>query len=169
MPSSATTAHFSKPTINARPAAYYSIDGVTQAVTRAMQDAADDLGYQYLVKDDGRIVGRVNLSGVRRAHFHSAVLGYRIGEAACGKGYAGEAVRQVLGIAFGELGLARIEADCRVENAGSVRVLLRNGFSAVRTFAPQFRAEWRVVRPPAFRMPRNPERRDVGWTAIPGG
>lgn len=120
---------FFEATINARPAAYYSIEGVAQAVTRAMQDAADDLGYQYLVKKDGQIVGRVNLSGVRRAHFHSAVLGYRIGEADCGKGAAGKAVRQVLGIAFGELGLARIEADCRVENAGSVRVLLRNGFS----------------------------------------
>lgn len=120
---------FFEATINARPAACYSIDGVAQVVTHAMQDAGDDLGYQYLVKVAGRIVGRVNLSGVRRAHFHSAVLGYRIGEAACGKGYAGEAVRQVLGIAFGELGLARIEADCRVENAGSVRVLLRNGFT----------------------------------------
>jgi len=120
---------FFEATINARPAAYYSIDGVMQAVTRAMQDAADDLGYQYLVKDAGEIVGRINLSGVKRAHFHSAVLGYRIGEAACGKGYAGEAVRQVLGIAFGELGLARIEADCRVENAASARILLRNGFT----------------------------------------
>jgi len=120
---------FFEAAINARPTAYYSLDGVAQAVTRALQDAADDLGYQYLVKDDGRIVGRVNLSGLRRAHFHSAALGYRIGEADCGKGVAGEAVRQVLGIAFGELGLARVEADCRVENAGSVRVLLRNGFS----------------------------------------
>jgi len=119
---------FFEATINARPAAYYSIDGVAHAVTRAMQDAADDIGYQYLVMDAGQIVGRVNLSGVRRAHFQSAVLGYRIGEAACGKGYAGEAVRQVLGIAFGELGLARIEADCRVENAASARILLRNGF-----------------------------------------
>ena len=66
---------------------------------------------------------------MRRAHFHSAVLGYRIGEAACGKGHAGAAVRQVLGLAFGVLGLVRIEADCRVENAASARVLLRNGFT----------------------------------------
>jgi hypothetical protein len=40
---------FFEATINARPASYYSIDGVAQAVTRAMQDAADDLGYQYMV------------------------------------------------------------------------------------------------------------------------
>lgn len=121
---------FFESTINARPASYYSVDGVSEAVGRAMADAADDLGYQYLILDGaGQIVGRVNLGSVRRAHFHSAVLGYRIGEAACGKGYAREAVRQLLGIAFGRLGLARIEADCRSENAGSVRVLLRNGFT----------------------------------------
>jgi ribosomal-protein-alanine N-acetyltransferase len=135
---------FFEAAINARPASYYSIDGVTQAVERAMQDAVDDLGYQYLVKDAGQIVGRVNLSRVRRAHFHSAVLGYRIGEAACGKGYAGEAVRQVLGIAFGGLELARVEADCRVGNAASARVLLRNGFAQYghsrRSF--EMKGEW---------------------------
>jgi ribosomal-protein-alanine N-acetyltransferase len=63
------------------------------------------------------------------ARFHSAVLGHLIGAAACGKAYAGEAVRQLPGIAFGRLGLARIEADCRSEDTGSVRVLLRNGFT----------------------------------------
>lgn len=121
---------FFEAAINARPVSYYSIDGVTQAVAQAMADAASDLGYQFLVKDErGSIVGRVTLGGVRRAHFHSAVLGYRIAQAACGKGYAGQAVGQVLEIAFGELGLARIEADCRVDNAASARVLLRNGFT----------------------------------------
>jgi ribosomal-protein-alanine N-acetyltransferase len=121
---------FFEAAINARPASYYSIDGVTQAVARAIRDAEDGIGYQCLVKDEGgRIVGRINLSSVRRAHFHSAVLGYRIGEAACGRGYAGEAVRQILALAFGELGLLRIEADCRRENAASSRILLRNGFT----------------------------------------
>lgn len=119
---------FFEASINARPASYYSIDGVTQAVAQAVADAAGDLGYQFLVRDGGGIVGRVTLSGVRRAHFHSAVLGYRIAQAACGKGYAGQAVGQVLAIAFEQLGLARLEADCRVENAASARVLLRNGF-----------------------------------------
>ena len=121
---------FFEATINARPAAYYEAGGVEAAVAQALEDARADRGYQYLLKDgEGRLLGRVNLSAVRRAHFHSAALGYRMDEAACGKGYAGDAVRQVLEIAFGELGLARIEADCRVENAASARVLLRNGFT----------------------------------------
>jgi ribosomal-protein-alanine N-acetyltransferase len=116
--------------INARPADYYSLEGVARAIDTAVADAAADRGYQYLIEDgDGRIVGRVNLSNVKRQLFHSAVLGYRVAEDAGGKGYASEAVRKVLDIAFSDLGLLRIESDARVDNLGSVRVLLRNGFS----------------------------------------
>lgn len=120
---------FFEATINARPASFYDTGGVEEAIALALEDARAGRGYQYLLKDgDGSIVGRVNLGAVRRAHFHSAQLGYRIAQSACGKGYAGEAVRQVLELAFGELGLARIEADCRLENTASRRVLLRHGF-----------------------------------------
>lgn len=120
---------FFEATINARPGSYYSRDGVSLAVAQVMADRFADTGYQYLVIDDvERIVGRVNLSNVKRAHFHSAVLGYRIGEACSGKGYAGEAVRQLLVLAFGQHRLQRIEADCRIDNLASSRVLQRNGF-----------------------------------------
>jgi ribosomal-protein-alanine N-acetyltransferase len=116
--------------INARPPSYYSEEGVAQAIEAAVADAAQDRGYQFLVKtESGDLVGRVNLSAVKRQHFHSAVLGYRMAQNAAGKGVASEAVRQVVDTAFGALGLLRIEADARVENVGSVRVLLRNGFS----------------------------------------
>lgn len=121
---------FFEATINARPASFYSRDGVARAIATACKEAAEDSGYQFLLRegDDGRILARANLSGVRRAHFQSAVLGYRVAESACGKGLASEAVRQLLGIAFGTLGLKRIEADVRIDNAASIRVLVRNGF-----------------------------------------
>ncbi|HEV6968541.1 GNAT family N-acetyltransferase [Roseateles sp.] len=116
--------------INARPPGYYSLEGVRAAIELAVREAREDKGYQFLVRDaDGELVGRINLVNVKRAHFHSAELGYRMAESACGKGYASEAVRQVLAIAFGDLGLRRLEANARVDNEGSVRVLLRNGFS----------------------------------------
>jgi len=119
---------FFEAAINARPAAYYSDAGVAQAIEDAIDEAMHDRGYQYLVKAGGNIVGRVNLSAVKRAHFHSAVLGYRIGESAAGRGYASAAVGAVLALAFGELGLKRIEADASVANPASRRVLERNGF-----------------------------------------
>lgn len=116
--------------INARPASYYAPQGVAQAIEQAMRDAERDLGYQYLVRDAaGTLVGRVNLSRVRRAHFHSAELGYRIAQAAGGRGHASDAVGQVLAKAFGELGLLRLEACCRPDHAASLKVLARHGFS----------------------------------------
>jgi len=115
--------------VNSRPPGFYSPEGMRAAISLAMREAAEDKGYQFLIRDAaGELVGRVNLIGVRRAHFHSADLGYRIAESACGKGYASEAVRLVLIKAFGELGLKRLEANARVSNEGSIRVLLRNGF-----------------------------------------
>lgn len=115
--------------VNSRPPGYYSPEGVRAAIALAEREAAEDKGYQFLVRTAvGELVGRVNLAGVRRKHFHSADLGYRMAEQACGRGYASEAVRLVLLKAFGELGLKRLEANARVGNEGSIRVLLRNGF-----------------------------------------
>jgi ribosomal-protein-alanine N-acetyltransferase len=115
--------------INARPASYYTLAGVYAAIEEAMRDEAADKAYQHVVRDAaGVLVGRVNLTRVRRAHFHVAELGYRIGEAACGKGYASAAVGQVVARAFKELQLVRLEAVTRPENIASRRVLVRNGF-----------------------------------------
>jgi [ribosomal protein S5]-alanine N-acetyltransferase len=115
--------------INSRPPGYYSPEGVRAAIALAEREAAQDKGYQFLVcTEAGELVGRVNLAGVKRTHFQMADLGYRMAESACGKGYASEAVRLALAKAFGELGLARVEANARVGNEGSIKVLLRNGF-----------------------------------------
>lgn len=115
--------------INSRPSGYYSIEGVQSAIAVAEEEARAGVGFQYLVRDErNAIVARANLSHVRRAHFFSAELGYRVAEAASGKGVATEAVRQVTALAFSEHGLLRIEARSRPENLGSVRVLERNGF-----------------------------------------
>jgi ribosomal-protein-alanine N-acetyltransferase len=114
--------------INARPPTYYSTAGVTQAIDIAIADAAADRGYQFLIKANGEILGRINLRDVDRTHLHSAVLGYRIAEAHGGKGCASAALRELLEIAFGRLRLLRIEAGARASNLASVRVLERNGF-----------------------------------------
>ncbi|MGM9481098.1 GNAT family N-acetyltransferase [Roseateles sp. NT4] len=115
--------------INSRPPGYYLPEGVRAAIALAEREATEDKGYQFLVRNEaGELVGRVNLAGVKRGHFQMCDLGYRIAESAGGKGYASEAVRLVLAKAFEELGLVRVEANARVGNGGSVKVLLRNGF-----------------------------------------
>jgi len=114
--------------VNARDSKFYSEQGVAGAIAAAQAAWASDLAFQYLVVEDERIVGRVNLTAVRRTHFQCADLGYRIGEHDGGRGIASQAVALCLGEAFGTHGLARIEAVARPENKGSVRVLERNGF-----------------------------------------
>lgn len=120
---------FFEASINARPANFYALAAVREALELAEAEAREDKGYQYLIQAGGpEILGRVNLSRIRRAHFHAAELGYRLAASACGRGFATEAVRQALECAFGELGLVRVEADSRPENEASVRVLERSGF-----------------------------------------
>ena len=115
--------------INARPAAFYAHGGVARAIATAGLEAAQDTAYQFLARNEaGELVARVNLSRVRRQHFHSAELGYRVAEAHCGRGYATEAVRLALEQAFCGLRLHRVEAAVRRGNTGSVKVLTRNGF-----------------------------------------
>ncbi len=57
-----------------------------------------------------------------------AYLGYSLSRAHWGRGYAGEAVRALLGYLFGERDLHRVVAECDVENTASQKLLERLGF-----------------------------------------
>ncbi|MCC3302637.1 GNAT family N-acetyltransferase [Arthrobacter sp. zg-Y895] len=56
-------------------------------------------------------------------------LGYTLAHDVWGQGLATEAAALLLGHAFGPMGLVRVEATCHPGNAGSVRVLEKNGFA----------------------------------------
>lgn len=79
------------------------------------------------LKETREMVGTVGLH-----HFFDSnrrcELGYALGSAHWGKGYAGEAVEAALRYAFDELGMNRIEADIDPRNGASARVLERAGF-----------------------------------------
>jgi ribosomal-protein-alanine N-acetyltransferase len=119
--------------VSARDDGYFSLSSVKHAIVEAQSAAHADKAYQFLVKRDGVIVGRVNLTGVTRPYFNKASLGYRIGERFGGNGYASDAVSLVLKRACVDLGLWRIEAIVRPENQASSHVLTRNGFVAFGT------------------------------------
>jgi len=57
-----------------------------------------------------------------------AEVGYALGREHWGKGYMGEALGALLGFAFGELGLHRLEADVDPRNKASIKSLERLGF-----------------------------------------
>ncbi len=90
-----------------------------------------------VLDDSGEVVGRITSDNVVRGPFLSCSLGYWVRSAANGRGHATAAVREVVRIAFDELGLHRVEAGTLVHDAGSQRVLERNGFTRYG-LAPQY-------------------------------
>lgn len=77
---------------------------------------------------DVSLVGKVALSGIHRASFQSAFLGYWTDQASCGRGFATEAVSAALAFAFGPLGLHRVQAAIMPRNDPSLRVVDKVGF-----------------------------------------
>ncbi|WP_210495775.1 GNAT family N-acetyltransferase [Microvirga antarctica] len=76
----------------------------------------------------GRIVGVVNLNEIVRGYFQSAYLGYYAMADATGGGRMSEAVRMAVTIAFGRLGLHRLEANIQPGNMRSLALVQRLGF-----------------------------------------
>jgi ribosomal-protein-alanine N-acetyltransferase len=113
-----------------RPEAFFTTAGQMENLLRAVRDRETDRGYGFGIveRGDGVMVGRVNLSNVVRGAWHNATLGYYVGREWNGRGYATEAVRQVLAFAFETARLHRVQAGAMPRNAPSVRVLEKNGF-----------------------------------------
>jgi RimJ/RimL family protein N-acetyltransferase len=76
---------------------------------------------------DDAFVGWLSLTRWNPDH-RSAALGFCLGEAAWGQGYATEAARGLLRWAFDMLDLNRVQAECDTRNAASARVLEKLGF-----------------------------------------
>lgn len=76
----------------------------------------------------GALAGGVNINNIVRGRFQSAAIGYWAFAPAAGRGLMSEALRLVVGYAFGELDLHRLEANIQPANEASIRLVKRNGF-----------------------------------------
>ncbi len=81
-----------------------------------------------ILDQTGAVVGRITLNGIVRGAFQSCSVGYWVSAAAGGRGLATAALRETIAVAFGELGLHRIQAETLLGNVASQRVLDRTGF-----------------------------------------
>lgn len=81
-----------------------------------------------IVDADDTVVGEMTLSGVTRGAFQSASVGYWVAARATRRGVASAALAEAKTIAFGELGLHRLQGETLVDNAASQTVLERAGF-----------------------------------------
>jgi ribosomal-protein-alanine N-acetyltransferase len=84
-------------------------------------------GFGYGVFVDGHFRGEINLSIVQRGPFQSAYVGYWIDEATAGQGYMPEAVVLLMGAAFDDLRLHRIQISIIPRNSASRRVVEKLG------------------------------------------
>jgi len=80
-------------------------------------------------KNDDAIVGSINLSQIFRGGFQSAYLGYQVGAPFAGQGYMTEALQLVLRYAFNKMKLHRLEANIQPNNAASIALVKRAGFT----------------------------------------
>jgi ribosomal-protein-alanine N-acetyltransferase len=86
------------------------------------------VGFLARRRDDGAIVGWLNVSEIVRFGFQNGYLGYGGIGGFAGQGYMTEALELVLREAFGPLGLHRLEANIQPGNAGSKALAARAGF-----------------------------------------
>jgi RimJ/RimL family protein N-acetyltransferase len=88
------------------------------------------LALQFVVVEAAtrRAIGTCLLFRYEEAHGR-AELGYVLGRAWWGRGLMHEALRSLIGCAFGTMGLRRLEAEVDVRNTASASLLRRLGFT----------------------------------------
>lgn len=106
-----------------------SITFAEQAIQRALDAYREQsevrLGIELV--ETGALIGSVNLYHIFPKN-RRCEIGYALGSAYWGKGFAIEALESVIDYGFHELRLNRIEADIDPRNAASAGVLERMGF-----------------------------------------
>ena len=115
-----------------RDEAYFTEAGQRADIKLALERHQQGNALPSVILDHGgAVVGRITLNGIVRGAFQSCSVGYWVSKAAGGRGVATGAVRDIMTVAFGELGLHRIQAETLLDNVASQRVLARNGFARI--------------------------------------
>ena len=82
----------------------------------------------FAVTVEGRLAGQLTIGNVVRGAFNSAYAGYWVDSHVAGRGVMPTALALAVDHCFGSVGLHRIEANVRPENAASRRVVEKLGF-----------------------------------------
>lgn len=87
----------------------------------AMIEVPPDVGDDFVVEQDGRVIGKAGC-------WRLPEIGYILAPHAWGQGYALEALSAVIPYLFTRPGVNRLVADVDPRNAASLRLLARQGF-----------------------------------------
>ncbi|MEV4801950.1 GNAT family protein [Nonomuraea sp. NPDC049421] len=94
-------------------------------------------GFLICRRDTGAIVGRVNVNNIVRGTHQCGTIGYSAFASTTGRGYLTEGLRLLVGHAFGDMGLHRLEANIQPHNQPSIDLIKRVGFQR-EGFSPNF-------------------------------
>ena len=99
-----------------------------EAFIAAMLSVDREKTFAFAIVENDVVIGSIALYRGVNVHFRTAELGYYLGRAFWGRGYATRAVRQACSRVFAETDILRIYAEPFARNAASCRVLEKAGF-----------------------------------------
>lgn len=104
---------------------FYTEEAQFKKILESMHLLRANREYSFGIYEKGRnyLIGHISLYAIKRLPYNSAFIGYSIDENYTRKGFATEAVKQVVEFAFQNVQLHRIEAYVSPKNDGSIKVL----------------------------------------------
>jgi ribosomal-protein-alanine N-acetyltransferase len=107
---------------------WFAVDSQRSSLETSLQAYAQGTMVPLVIMDGADVIGRLNLNGVTRGALQSAAVSYWLSPTHQGRGLATRALSEAVTLAFGELGLHRLQAETLLHNTASQQVLVRNGF-----------------------------------------
>ncbi|UVI29003.1 GNAT family N-acetyltransferase [Paenibacillus spongiae] len=120
---------FLQPLEPLRQESYYTLEWQKESLEKVQYDWEHDVGYGFgIYLNNGRLIGRVNISNISRGAWESCTIGYLLDEPLNGQGFMTEAVASAVHYCFNDAGLHRVQSAVMPHNAASIRVLEKVGF-----------------------------------------
>ena len=117
-------------------------------VAWAQKAMSDDSAYPMFLfrKTDDSLLGAITLDNVRRGPSQVGTIGYWMGEKYARQGFMQEALLGMVGFAFEQVNISRLESACLPENVASRGVLEKCGFKyeGVAQAYIQINGRWRT-------------------------
>ncbi|MBA5777050.1 GNAT family N-acetyltransferase [Stappia sp. F7233] len=104
----------------------FTLEDARRMVARAENNGTERATFAVRLKSTGRFIGSVGFGSFEAGG--PVQIGYWIGEPFQGQGYATEAVQTLVDHVFEATPIARLDANVRVINPPSRRVLVKSGF-----------------------------------------
>ena len=115
-----------------RPKEYYTTQGMRRILRDEKKCSEKCEEFRFWIREKGgdKIVGTVCIGSILFGSVKSCYLSYKISADSQGKGYATEAVKEVINFAWNILRLHRVESYVMPRNKKSLRVMEKLGFEA---------------------------------------